>query len=96
MIPRGSVRDIWDVGPVPNSAFVMRTDRPQAAQDLVRGAIAAIPYDDPDIFLSIGSLPGVTFAAGDDAMFSEIFKLRKEAVAEQRAGARSTQPQRAN
>lgn len=95
MIPRGSIRDIWDVGPVPNSAFVMRTDRPQALQDLVRGAIAAIPYDQPDVFDVIGSLPGTTFAAGDDAMFAEMFKLHKEAVASQRGNA-GAQPQGAN
>ena len=93
MIPRGAIRDIWDVGPVPNSSFVMRTDRPQALQDLVRGAVAAIPYDAPEALTSIGSLPGMTLAAGDDAMFAEIFKLRKEAIADQRAAAGGAGPQ---
>jgi phosphonate transport system substrate-binding protein len=87
MIPRGAIRGIWDVGPVPNTSLTMRTDRPQALQDLVRGAIAAIPYDAPEAFTSIGSLPGVTYAAGSDAMFAEIARLRKEAIAGQRASA---------
>lgn len=96
MIPPGSIRDIWDVGPVPNSAFVMRTDRPQALQDLVRGAMAAIPYDQPEVFAAIGSLPGTTLAAGNDAMFAEMFKLRREAVAGQRASAGGAAPRGAN
>lgn len=89
MIPHGAIRDIWDVGMVPNSAFVMRTDRPQALQDLVRGAMAALPYDDPEVLPATVQLPGTTYAAvsGDDPMFQEIFRLRKEAVADQRAGA---------
>jgi phosphonate transport system substrate-binding protein len=96
MIPRGAIRDIWDVGPVPNSAFVMRTDRPQALQDLLRGAMAAIPYDQPDAFVSIGSLPGTTLTAGNDAMFAEMIKLRKEAVAGERASASGAAPRGAN
>lgn len=96
VIPQGAIRDIWDVGPVPNSAFVMRTDRPQAAQDLVRGALAAIPYDQPDILLGMGMLPGTTLAAGNDAMFSEMFKLRKDAIAGQRAAAAGAAPRGAN
>jgi phosphonate transport system substrate-binding protein len=96
VIPHGAIRDIWDVGPVPNSAFVMRTDRPQAAQDLVRGAMAAIPYDQPDILTDIGTLPGTTLAAGSDAMFAEMFKLRKDAVAGQRAAAGGAAPRGAN
>jgi phosphonate transport system substrate-binding protein len=96
VIPPGSIRDIWDVGPVPNSAFVMRTDRPQATQDLVRGALAAIPYDQPDILLGMGMLPGTTLAAGNDAMFAEMFKLRKDAIAGQRAAAGGAAPRGAN
>jgi len=96
VIPPGSIRDIWDVGPVPNSAFVMRTDRPQAAQDLVRGALASIPYDQPDILLGMGMLPGTTLAAGNDAMFAEMFKLRKDAIAGQRAAAGGAAPRGAN
>lgn len=96
MIPRGSMRDIMDVGPVPNSAFVMRTDRPQALQDLVRGAMAAIPYDQPGAINGIGASPGTTFTAGSDAMFAEMFKLRKEAVAGERASAGGAAPRGAN
>jgi phosphonate transport system substrate-binding protein len=88
MIARGAIRDIWDVGPVPNTAFVMRTDRPQELQDLARGAIAAIPYDAPDAFEALGSLPGATYRAGDNSMFAAIVKLRQEAISNQRAGAR--------
>jgi len=96
LIPRGTIRDIMDVGPVPNSAFTMRTDRPQALQDLVRGAMAALPYDEPEVFATIGTLPGNTLAAGSDAMFAEMFNLRKEAVAGQRASAGGAAPRRGN
>ena len=96
MIPRGAVRDIWDVGPVPNSAFVMRTDRPRELQDLMRGAIAAVPYDAPTVFAAIGSLPGTTYMAGDDSMFAEITRMRQEAIASQRASAGGAGPRGAN
>ncbi|MGJ3647907.1 phosphate/phosphite/phosphonate ABC transporter substrate-binding protein [Sphingomonas sp. GlSt437] len=93
MIPHGAIRDIWDVGPVPNLALAVRTDRPQALQDLVRGAMAAIPYDAPEVFRAFDNLPGVSFTAGNDSMFAETYTLRKEAIADQRASANGAAPQ---
>jgi phosphonate transport system substrate-binding protein len=89
LIPRDAMRSIWTVGPVPNEPIVMRTDRPQAAQDIVRGALAAMPYDLPGALSAYGELPGATLTPSNDAAFAEVFALRKEAIAAQRRGTKS-------
>ncbi|MEO7470292.1 MAG: phosphate/phosphite/phosphonate ABC transporter substrate-binding protein, partial [Sphingobium limneticum] len=76
LIPRGSIRDIMHVGPMPNIPFVMRTDGPQAMQDLVRGALAALPYDAGEDWGRLGIPAGTTLTATDDAAFAEVFALR--------------------
>lgn len=86
LIPHNAFRDIWYAGPVPNEPIVMRTDRPQAAQDVARGALAAMPYDVPGALPGLGQLPGITLTASSDADFGDVFALRKEAIAAQRAG----------
>jgi len=87
LIPRGALRDIWHVGPVPNSPFVMRTDRPQAYIDLVRGALAALPFDEPDTWTAVGLIPGTTLPAVDKDFYTEIIALREEEIAAERANA---------
>jgi phosphonate transport system substrate-binding protein len=85
LIPRGQLRDIWHVGPMPNSPFVMRTDRPQAYIDLVRGALAAMPFDEPEIWQSIGLIPGTTLPAVNREFYEEVIALRQEEIAAERA-----------
>ena len=56
-------RIVWVVGPIPNAVMVTRTDRPQPFIDIVRGAMAALPYDNPDLWRGIGQPDGSAFAA---------------------------------
>jgi len=80
------VRIVWTAGPVPNSPVVMRTDRPAAMIDAIRGALAAMPYDEPDVWLEIGQTPGSTPVAVDHATYAGVMRLHEEEIATRRAG----------
>ncbi|HEX2560259.1 phosphate/phosphite/phosphonate ABC transporter substrate-binding protein [Phenylobacterium sp.] len=77
-------RIVWTAGPIPNAAIVVRTDRPQAMTDVVRGALAAVPYDHPKIWRDIGQPHGASYAAVSRAHYRDIIALREEAIAERR------------
>ena len=77
-------RIIWVAGPIPNPALVVRTDRPQWLIDTVRGAAAALPFDDPKTWTDIGQLDGSTYAAVNRSHYATIIKLRAEEIAERR------------
>ncbi len=81
-------RIIWTAGPIPNSAVVVRTDRPQPFIDAVRGAMAALPYDDPEIWGDIGQPDGAAFTAVTRDHYAEIIKLRADDIAARRSGER--------
>jgi phosphonate transport system substrate-binding protein len=91
MIPRNAMREIWFAGPLPNEPFVMRTDRPQGFKDLVRGALAALPYEAPDAWTALMPLPGMTLASTDDTAFADVFALREAAIAAERGAERGAQ-----
>lgn len=77
-------RILWSVGPIPNTALSVRSDRPQWFIDQVRGAAAALPYDDPQTWDDIGQLDGSTYAAVDRDFYAGIIKLRAEDIARHR------------
>lgn len=77
-------RIVWSVGEIPNSPIVVRTDRPQAFIDLVRGAYATIPYDHPDVLRQMGVADGSDYAAVDRAVYTDIIALREADIAERR------------
>lgn len=79
-------RIVWVVGPIPSEALIARTDRPQALIDLVRGAMGALPYDDPQLWPEIGQLDGAVFTAVDRQHYKEIIDLRREELASRRGG----------
>ncbi len=79
-------RSVWVVGPIPNVAIVTRTDRPQAFIDIVRGAMAALPYDRPDLWRGIGQPDGSAFAAVDRGFYAEVVRLRAADIAQRRGG----------
>lgn len=79
-------RIIWVVGPIPNSAIVVRTDRPQAFIDLARGALAAMPYDDPQLWVDTGQADGGALTAVNRSHYADIIKLRAADIAQRRAG----------
>lgn len=81
-------RIVWTTGPIPSEAFIARTDRPQALIDLVRGAIAALPYDEPELWPEIGQLDGSAYTAVDRRHYQEVIDLRREELAQRRGGGR--------
>lgn len=79
-------RIIWTAGPIPNSAIVVRTDRPQPFIDAVRGAMAALPYDDPETFQQLGQPAGAAYTAISREHYAKIIELRAEDIARRRRG----------
>jgi phosphonate transport system substrate-binding protein len=77
-------RIVWSVGEMPNSPIVVRTDRPQAFIDMLRGAYATIPYDHPEILKEMGIADGSDYAAVDRSVYEDIIALREADIAERR------------
>jgi phosphonate transport system substrate-binding protein len=84
LIKAGDFRTIWSAGPIPNTALSVRADRPQWFIDQVRGAAAALPYDDPQTWSDIGQLDGSTYSAVDRSFYAPIIKLRADDIARHR------------
>jgi len=82
-------RTIWVVGPVPDTSIVVRTDRPQGQIDLIRGAMAALAYDQPDLWTDIGQPAGSAYTAIDRRHYAEVIALRNADIAERRKGAKA-------
>ncbi|MEI6440223.1 MAG: phosphate/phosphite/phosphonate ABC transporter substrate-binding protein [Alphaproteobacteria bacterium] len=79
-------RTIWVVGPVPDTSIVVRTDRPQSQIDIVRGAMAALAYDQPDLWIDIGQPAGSEYTAIDRHHYAEVIALRNADIAQRRLG----------
>lgn len=77
-------RIIWTAGPIPSEAFVVRTDRPQPMIDLVRGAMAALPYDEPDLWPELGQLDGSAYTSVTRDHYKDIIALRAADLAQRR------------
>ena len=77
-------RRIWVAGPIPSEAFVVRTDRPQPMIDLVRGAMAALPYDEPELWPETGQLDGSAYTAVTRDHYKDIIALRAADLAQRR------------
>ncbi|MEL6829149.1 MAG: phosphate/phosphite/phosphonate ABC transporter substrate-binding protein [Pseudomonadota bacterium] len=76
MIDLEDFRTIWAAGPIPNSPYVMRSELPQELQDIIRGAIASLPYDSPGAQVEMGRLPGSDYRAVDKDFFELIIRMR--------------------
>jgi phosphonate transport system substrate-binding protein len=85
LIKREDFRIIWTAGPIPNSPILVRTDTPQAFRDVVRGAMAAMPYDDPKAWADTGANPGGTYIAADRNTYGEVIGIRTQEIATRRA-----------
>ncbi len=77
-------RLVWFAGPMANSPMVTRTDRPQAFIDLVRGAMATMPYEEPQIWADVAQLQGSTFVAVDRRAYEDVIGMREQEIAERR------------
>ena len=94
LVDLDDLRIVWTAGPMPNSPIMMRTDRPAAMIDAIRGAIAAIPYDSPDVWVEMGQSPGTSSAAVNHALYEGVVRLREEEIATRRAGGKSAEAKR--
>jgi phosphonate transport system substrate-binding protein len=80
-------RIVWTAGPIPSEATVVRTDRPQAMIDAIRGALGALPYDEPELWPDIGQLDGSALTAVNRAHYKDVIALRREEMALHRGAA---------
>lgn len=87
LVKMDDFRMIWFAGPIPQSPTVVRGDRPQEFIDITRGALAALAFDEPEIWRDIGQADGSTFAAVTRADYAEIIAVRAAEVASRRGGA---------
>ncbi len=74
-------RIIWTAGPIPNSPMVIRTDRPKPFIDAMRGALAILPYEHPDIWAQMNQTAGSTFAPVSRATYANVIEIRNQDIA---------------
>jgi phosphonate transport system substrate-binding protein len=86
LIKPSEIRLIWAAGPMPNTPFVIRTDRPAPLVDVMRGALAMLPYEKPEVWEEMGQVAGGTFSAVNKATYAEVLALRDEDISTRRAG----------
>lgn len=86
LIKAGDTRIIWTAGPMANSPFVIRTDRPQAFQDIMRGAFAMLPFEKPEVWDDMGQAPGNDFAAVSRDNYTDIIAIRDSEIKTRRKG----------
>jgi phosphonate transport system substrate-binding protein len=81
-------RIIWTAGPIPNSPMVVRTDRPKPFVDAMRGALAILPYEHPDIWAQMNQTAGSTYAPVNRATYANVMAIRDHDIARRKgAGA---------
>jgi phosphonate transport system substrate-binding protein len=88
LVDTNDFRTIWVVGPVPDTSIVVRTDRPQSQIDIIRGAMAALAYDQPDLWTDIGQPAGSEYTAIGRQHYAEVIALRNADIAQRRTGSK--------
>lgn len=81
MLKLEDTRIIWTAGPIPNSPMVIRTDRPRAFDDAMRGALAILPYERPDVWEQMNQTAGSTLAPVSRATYASVIAIRNEDIA---------------
>ena len=81
MLNLADTRIIWTAGPIPNSPMVIRTDRPTGFVDAVRGALAILPYEHPEIWTQMNQTAGSTFAPVNRATYINVIAIRDADIA---------------
>ncbi len=74
-------RFVWYAGPIPNSAYVMRNDDRQEFIDLVRGVMAALPYEDATALEAYGWRRSTTLVGVSKAFYQPIIDMRAAEIA---------------
>jgi phosphonate transport system substrate-binding protein len=86
MIKLEDTRLIWTAGPIPNSPFVIRTDRPKPFVDVIRGALAVLPYEKPEVWAEMSQTAGSTFAPVNRNTYADIIAIRNDDIKTRRKG----------
>lgn len=81
LIDGDDFRSIWYAGPVPNSVYVMRSEKDQAFIDLVTGVLAAMPYEEPGALQSFGLRRTTGLVAIPRSVLDEIIEMRAAEIA---------------
>ncbi len=80
------LRSVWTAGPIPNSPYVIRTDRPKPFVDVMRGTLAILPYEKPKVWEEISQTAGSTFAPVNRAFYKDIIAIRSDEIHARRGG----------
>lgn len=80
LLDMADYRYIWTAGPIPQSAFVVRSTKGQAYIDYLRGVLMALPYEDPGLVETYAQTRGGSLAAVDLAYFDGIIEMRREEI----------------
>ncbi|MBU2587283.1 MAG: phosphate/phosphite/phosphonate ABC transporter substrate-binding protein [Alphaproteobacteria bacterium] len=86
LVDPDDIRLIWTAGTIPNSPFVIRTDRPKPFIDIMRGALAMLPYEKPEVWEQMGQVSGGTFVPVNEATYAGVVALRNADIAQRRSG----------
>ncbi len=84
MLKLSDLRTVWTAGPIPNSPYVIRTDRPQPFVDVMRGMLAILPYEKPKVWEDTTQTAGSTFAPVNRDFYAEIIDIRREEIQSRR------------
>ena len=87
LLKLSDLRIVWTAGPIPNTPYVIRTDRPKPFVDVMRGTLAMLPYEAPDVWEETSQTAGSTFVPVTRARYAEVIALHVAEVASHRGGA---------
>ena len=81
MLKAKDYRFIWFAGPIPASSLVMRGDKNPGFQDLMIGVANSLPYEAPELLMSLGlTNRGSSFESVSLGFFEEIIEMRRAEI----------------
>jgi len=81
MLKSKDYRYIWFAGPIPSSSLVMRGDKNPGFQDLMIGVANSLPYEAPELLMSLGlTNRGSSFESVNLGFFEEIIEMRRAEI----------------
>jgi len=80
VISMADYRFVWSAGPIPNSAYVIRSDKDQALVDLITGVLAALPYEQPEALEAYGLSRALTHQVVRPDHFDAMIALRQREI----------------
>jgi phosphonate transport system substrate-binding protein len=87
LLKLADLRTVWTAGPMPNSPYVIRTDRPKPFVDVVRGTMAILPYERPDVWDQTTQTAGSTFAPVNRDFYKDVLAIRDQEIRSRWGGA---------